>query len=64
MRTIKLTHEEIDLIKIALTYIADKKLDIIAQNRNILTEYEQLKIYENYKKYFDIQKVFDGERDV
>jgi hypothetical protein len=64
MRTIKLTHEEIDLIKIALTYISDKKLDIIAQNRNILTEEEQLKIYENYKKYFDTQKVFDGERDV
>jgi len=44
MRTIKLTHEEIELIKIALTYISDKKLDIIAQNRTILTEEEQLKI--------------------
>jgi len=64
MRTIKLTHEEIELIKISLIYISDKKLDIIAQNRNILTEEEQLKIYENYKKYFDTQNVFDGERDV
>jgi len=64
MRTIKLTHEEIELIKIALTYIADKKLDIIAQNRNILTEEEQLKIYEKSIKYRDALKVFDGERDV
>ncbi len=63
MRTIKLTHEEIETIKIALEYLADKKIDLIAQNRAILTEEEQLKIYEKSKIYRQTVKVFDGERD-
>ena len=64
MRTIKLTHEEIETIKLALQYLYDRKLDIVSQNRKILGEEVTAKILEQANKYSDIQDVFDGERDV
>ena len=64
MRTIKLTHEEIETIKIALQYVYDRKLDVIQQNRKTLGEEATAKILEVANKYFDTQDVFDGERDV
>lgn len=64
MRTIKLTHEEIEIIKMALQYCYDKKLDIVSQNRKILGEEASSKILEQGNKYFDTQDVFNGERDV
>lgn len=64
MRTIKITHEEIETIKMALQYCYDKKLDIVSQNRKILGEDATAKILEQANKYFDTQDVFNGERDV
>jgi len=64
MRTIKLTHDEIETIKIALQYVYDRKMDIIKQNRKIIGEETSSKIIDSANKYFDVQDVFDGERDV
>lgn len=64
MRTIQLTHEEIETIKMALQYVYDRKLDIVSQNRKTLGEEATAKILDQANKYFDTQDVFDGERDV
>jgi hypothetical protein len=64
MRTIQLTHEEIETIKMALQYVYDRKLDIVSQNRKTLGEEAITKILEQANKYFNTQDVFDGERDV
>lgn len=64
MRTIQLTHEEIETIKMALQYVYDRKLDIVSQNRKTLGEEATAKILEQANKYFDTQDIFDGERDV
>jgi len=64
MRTIQLTHEEIELIKIALQYVYDRKMDILSQNRKILSDEATDKLLEQAHKFFDVQDVFDGERDV
>lgn len=64
MRTIKLTHEEIETIIIALQYVYDRKLDIVAQNDKILGKEARSAITKQANKYFDTQDVFNGERDV
>lgn len=64
MRTIQLTHEEIETIKMALQYVYDRKLDIVSQNRKTLGEEVTAKILEQANKYFYTQDVFNGERDV
>ena len=64
MRTIQLTHGEIETIKMALEYVYGRKLDIVSQNRKTLGEEATTKILEQANKYFDAQDVFDGERDV
>ena len=64
MRTIQLTHEEIETIKIALQYVYDRKLDVVKQNRKTLGKETTQKIIETANRYFDVQNVFDGERDV
>jgi hypothetical protein len=63
-RTIKLSHDEIETIKIALQYVYDRKLDMVKQNRKVLGEEATAKILEQANKYFDTQDVFDGDRDV
>lgn len=64
MRSIQLTHDEIEIIKTALQYVYDRQLDIIAQNRTILGEESAIKILEKAKIFNNTQDVFDGERDV
>jgi len=64
MRTLQLTHEEIETIKMALQYAYDRNLDIVSQSRKILGEEAINKILEQGNKFFDIQDVFNGERDV
>jgi hypothetical protein len=63
MRTIKLSHEEIETIKMALQYVYDRKLDIVKQNRKTLGEETTSKILDVANKYFNTQDLFDGERD-
>jgi hypothetical protein len=64
MRTIQLTHEEIEIIKTALQFVYDRQLDIVSNNRKVLGDETTAKIIENAGKYFDTQSVFDGERDI
>lgn len=64
MRTIKLTQEEIDNIKIALQFVYDWNTDIVNQNKKILSEEAISKILKSANEFFDTQAVFDGERDV
>jgi len=64
MRTIKLTHEEIETIKTALQFVYDRQLDILSQNRKILSDEATDTILARAHKFFDTQDVFDGERDV
>ena len=61
MRTIKLTHEEIETIKMALQYVYDRNLEIVSQHRKMLGEEAVSKILEKANRFFDTQDVFDGE---
>mgnify|MGYP007053801429 CR=1 FL=1 len=63
MRQIKLKHDEIELIKTALQYVYDKKLDILADSRKILSEEEKELIMNRAGKYYDVLELFDGQRD-
>jgi len=63
MKTVKLTQMEIEMIKSALQYVYDRKIDIISQNRKILTNKAAAEMLEQANKYFDIQNVFDVEQD-
>lgn len=64
MRTIKLTHDEIEIIKKALQYVVDSNLNIISQNINIIGDDVADKIREQAIIYNNIIDVFDGDRDV
>lgn len=65
MRTIKLTHDEIEIIKKALQYVVDSNLNIISQNINIIGNDDVAdKIREQAIIYNNIIDVFDGDRDV
>lgn len=60
MRTIKLTHDEIEFIKKALQYV----VNIISQNIMIIGDDAADKIREQAIIYNNIIDVFDGDRDV
>ena len=54
-----LTHEQKKLIKNALQYVYDSKLDSIKQNWKILTEEERTLIVAKANEYFDLQDYFN-----
>lgn len=64
MRTIKLTHDEIEFIKKALQYVVDSNLNIISQNIMIIGNDAANKIREQASIYNNIIDVFNGDRDV
>ena len=64
MRTIKLTHDEIEIIKKALQYVVDSNLNVISQNIMIIGDDAADKIREQAIIYNNIIDVFDGDRDV
>jgi len=65
MRTLKLKHEEIELIKNALQYVYDKKLDVVKNNRKILTDSNVKNIIDSANGYYDIvEKIDNGDFDV
>lgn len=64
MRTIQLSHEEIERIKIALQYVYERKIDNIKENKNILGRKACDDILSKARLYLDTQDVFDGDRDV
>ena len=63
MRTIKLTHDEIEFIKKALQYVVDSNLNIISQNKLIIGDDAVDKIRVQAIIYSNIIDVFDGDRD-
>lgn len=64
MRTIKLTHDEIESIKKALQYVVDSNLNIISQNIMLIGHDVADKIREQAIIYNNIIDVFNGDRDV
>jgi hypothetical protein len=63
-RTIRISHEEIEIIKSSLQYVYDKKLDLIGNNRKVLNPQVINSILESANTYFDVQDIFNGDRDV
>ena len=65
MRILKLTHEEIELIKNALQYVYDSKLDNLGKCRKIISLEESEKIIEVANGYFDLFEAINyGQKDV
>ena len=64
MRTIKLTHEEIELIKTALSHVYNETVKIAGQNRLLIGHDAFAETFKAANKYLNTQDVFDGERDV
>lgn len=63
-RTIRISHEEIEIIKSSLQYVYDKKLELISNNRKVLNPEVINSILESANIYFDVQDIFNGDRDV
>ena len=63
-RTIRISHEEIEIIKTSLQYVYDKKLDFIGNNRKVLNAEAINSILNSANAYFDVQDIFNGDRDV
>ena len=63
-RTIRISHEEIEIIKTSLQYVYDKKLDLISNNRKVLNPEAINSILNSANAYFDVQDIFNGDRDV
>ena len=63
-RTIRISHEEIEIIKTSLQYVYDKKLDFIGNNRKVLNPEAINSILNSANAYFDVQDIFNGDRDV
>jgi succinate dehydrogenase/fumarate reductase flavoprotein subunit len=59
MKAIKFTNEQIETIKNALQYVSDKKMDVIRNNRTILSEEAKKSILESANKYFNLIDLFD-----
>ena len=56
MRTLKLSHQEIELIENALLYVYDKKLDMVSNSKRILDKEQRDSIMSVANKYFDLQE--------
>ncbi len=63
-RTIRISHEEIEIIKTSLQYVYDKKLYFIGNNRKVLNPEAINSILNSANAYFDAQDIFNGDRDV
>lgn len=63
-RTIRISHGEIEIIKSSLQYVYDKKLELISNNRKVLNPEVINSILESANIYFDVQDIFNGDRDV
>ena len=59
MKAIKFTNEQIETIKNALQYVSDKKMDVIRNNKTILSEEAKQSILESANKYFNLIDLFD-----
>jgi len=64
-RYLELTHDEIVLIKNALQYVYDRKMDSIKKNEKIMESNEQQIMLNSANKYFNLQdEINSGGKDV
>ena len=63
-RTIRISHEEIEIIKSSLQYVYDKKLELVSNNRKVLNPEVINNILNSANTYFDVQYIFNGDRDI
>jgi len=63
-RTIRISHEEIEIIKTSLQYVYDKTIDLVGNNRKVLNPEAINSILNSANAYFDAQDIFNGDRDV
>lgn len=64
-RHLKLSHDEIDLIQNALSYLYNSKLDLMAKNTKILSDSERKSILNNANKYDDLRaQIENSDKDV
>lgn len=63
-RTIRISHEEIEIIKSSLQYVYEKKIELISNNRKVLNPEAINNILNSANTYFDVQDIFNGDRDV
>jgi hypothetical protein len=64
MRTIQLTHEEIETIKDALQYAYNVQLGFATQIRNLIGQQGIDTIMEKANEYLYVQDIFNGDRDI
>ena len=63
MRTIQLTHAEIETIQLALQAAYVQNLEIVSKNRIVIGEDAAKALNERAKMFLEVAAVFDGERD-
>jgi len=65
MRTVKLTHEEFEIVKIALNYVYDEKIKFLKQHKATLGKEAFDAVLNQARKYWDLQYDLDkGKHDV
>jgi len=65
MRTIKLTHEEIEMVQNSLQYAYDCKIGNLKQNAKLITNEERENIVSWANKYFDLfDEIKQGQKDI
>jgi len=65
MRTLKLSHEEIEIITTALQFVYDKKINTIKNNLKILSSEAVREIVKKADEYSDLQcEIAEGKKDV
>jgi len=63
MRLIQLTHEEIEVIKIALQVAYTQNVELVVKNRIVIGEDATKALNERAQTFLEVSSVFDGERD-
>lgn len=64
-RNLKLSHQEIELLNIALNYIYNRKMQIVGHHTPLLSEEERKAILKNANLFDNLRiAIAGGERDV
>ena len=65
MRTVKLTHEEFEIVKIALNYVYDEKIKFLKQHKATLGKEAFDAVLNQARKYWELQYELDkGKKNV
>ncbi len=64
MRTIKLTHEEIEIIKTALGLTYGNIMRTVKEYSAAISEQARCEMINTAESYLEAESAFDGERDV